>query len=269
MADVIPRSSVRSTAALAVVALLSLVLVVRVAIGQADDGTGLAVGSAAADLASSTTTSTTTTEPPATTAPPAPTTTEPPLPEPLPSDPYAATPAVTLGRMRIPKLGVDQPLGEGMTLTAINRGPSHWPGTAGPGERGNMVVAGHRTTMSRPFLDLDKLAPGDTVVVDTPQASYTYLVRGVIVVPESHIGIASANGAHTATLFACHPKGSATHRIVAKLALLGPDGRLVDDEAVLPPVDFGTEATASTLVVRSTESSSTPLPVDPFAGSSG
>ncbi len=156
-----------------------------------------------------------------------------------------------------------------MTLTAINRGPSHWPGTAGPGQQGNMVVAGHRTTMSHPFLDLDRLVAGDQVVVDTPDASYTYVVRGVIIVPESHIGIASTNAAHTATLFACHPKGSATQRVVAKLALLGPDGRMVDDEAALPPVDFGSDETGTTLVVRAIEGATPPAAVDPFAGTSG
>lgn len=268
MAAVVERSPVRNRAALVVVVLLALVLVVRVARGPVDDGTGLAVGVAAADLETSTTTASTTT-----TAPPPPPTTPPttvlPLPEPLPSDPYAPTPAVTLGRLRIPKLGVDQPLGEGMTLTAINRGPSHWPGTAGPGQQGNMVVAGHRTTMSRPFLDLDKLVAGDQVEVDAPDATYTYVVRGVIIVPESHIGIASTNAAHTATLFACHPKGSATHRVVAKLALLGPDGKLVDDEASLPPVDFGSDETGTTLVVRSVEGSAPPASADPFAGTSG
>jgi hypothetical protein len=66
-----------------------------------------------------------------------------------------------------------------------------------------------------------------------------------------------------ATLFACHPKGSATHRIVAKLGLLGPDGRPVDDEAALPPLDVGLRPGDELLAVRDV---SGPAPVtDPFA----
>jgi LPXTG-site transpeptidase (sortase) family protein len=174
-----------------------------------------------------------------------------PIPDPLPTNPYEATPEVVLGTIAIPKLGVTENLQQGMTLTAINRGPGHWPGTAAPGHLGNMVVAGHRTTYSRPFADLDQLVAGDQVIFTTDEGTFTYEVRGVIIVPESHIGIAAQTDAHTATLFACHPKGSATHRIVAKLRLLGPDGAPVDAEGALPPVEQGSDPmTDTTLFVR-------------------
>src|SRR5690606_1670041 len=83
-----------------------------------------------------------------------------PVPEPVPADARAATPEVRHGMLEIPAIGLSQPLFEGVTLTAIDRGPSHWPGTAMPGELGNVVVAGHRTTRTRPFWDLDLLQPG-------------------------------------------------------------------------------------------------------------
>ncbi len=192
---------------------------------------------------------------PTTTAPPIPL----PVPDPLPTDFRAPTPQVVLGTIEIPKLGVAADLQQGMTLTAIDRGPSQWPGTAEPGHLGNLVVAGHRTTYSQPFADLDQLVAGDTVVFTTAEGSFTYEVRGVMVVPESHIGIAAQSAAHTATLFACHPKGSATHRIVAKLRLLGPDGAPVDDDADLPPVDEGADPqTGTTLFVRDTSAPTLP-----------
>jgi sortase A len=197
-----------------------------------------------------------------TTAAPTTTTTAPeaiPIPDPLPTNPYEATPEVVLGTIAIPKLGVTENLQQGMTLTAINRGPGHWPGTAQPGHLGNMVVAGHRTTYSRPFADLDQLVAGDQVIFTTPEGTFTYEVRGVIIVPERHIGIAAQSDAHTATLFACHPKGSATHRIVAKLKLLKPDGTPMDTEAELPPVEQGTDpVTDTTLVVRDTSAPTLP-----------
>ena len=191
--------------------------------------------------------------PPTTTAPP--TTTVPiieapalPLPEPIPLDAYAPTPEKVIGRLRIPKFDVDEPLGEGITLTSLNRGPGWWPGTALPGQLGNLVVGGHRTTYSKPFSRIDELVEGDEVIFAMPDRDYVYQVRGVIVVPEDRIGIAGQTYNHVATLFACHPKGSATHRVVAKLRLLNPDGTPVDKDDWLPPVDYGHDIT--TLVVN-------------------
>lgn len=228
---------------------------------EPDPATALAaaMGSEASQLNQITTTTTapttTTTSPPTTREPITTTTEDPgPLPDPPPADPYAPTPQVILGTIEIPKLGVTGNLQEGITLTAINRGPGHWPGTPQPGGIGNMVVAGHRTTYSKPFARIDELIAGDKVVFRTPDGTFVYQVRGVIVVPAQNIGIATqAKGIHTATLFACHPRGSATHRIVAKLALLGPDGKQVDPESSLPPINFGSDpVTGSTLVVRNT-----------------
>ena len=194
---------------------------------------------------------------------------EPPPPDPMPANPYAPTPQIVLGKIEIPKLAVVGDLQEGITLTAINRGPGHWPGTPMPGGQGNMVIAGHRTTYSKPFADLDKLVAGDQVIFRLPTGTVTYVVRGVIIVPSANIGIAAQTFAHTATLFACHPKGSATHRVVAKLALLGPDGKPVDKEADMPPVDQGSNpVTDTTLMVRATGEPSAPGG-DPFAGGEG
>lgn len=191
-----------------------------------------------------------------------------PVPEALPPYAYAETPQIVLGSLEIPKLGVVGELQEGMTLTAINRGPSHWPGTAMPGRPGNVVVAGHRTTYSRPFHDLDLLVAGDRVLFHMKDGTtYTYEVRGVVIVPAEAIGIAAQDWAHTATLFACHPKGSATHRVVAKLRLLDEDGKPVDDEASLPPMDVGLRPEDYQLTVRDAAG---PAPLqDPFAATDG
>jgi len=188
-----------------------------------------------------------------------------PVPEQLPSNYYEATEAIALGTLELPSLGVIDEIQEGATLTAINRGPSHWPGTALPGDPGNAVFAGHRTTYTKPFHRLDELQPGDPVLFHMRDGTtYTYEVRGVIIVPASSIGIAAQDPAHTATLYACHPKGSATHRIVAKLRLLGEDGRPVDDDDALPPVDVGLRPGDEVLTVRDPAG---PAPItDPYAG---
>jgi sortase A len=137
-----------------------------------------------------------------------------------PADARAPTPAVVHGTLELPTIGMAQPLHEGVTLTAIDRGPSHWPGTAMPGQLGNVVVAGHRVTHSRPFHDLDRLQPGDPLVFTMNDGRvWTYVhTRTEIVTPDA-IHIVDQRPEHTATLFACHPKGSAARRIVAHFRL--------------------------------------------------
>lgn len=138
-----------------------------------------------------------------------------PVPEHPPADPYAPTPEVRHGTLSIPAIGLEQPLFEGVTLTAINRGPSHWPGTAMPGELGNVVIAGHRTTYTRPFWDLQALQPGDELIFEmTDGTRHVYVNRDIEIVDATAIHIIDQTPEHTATLFACHPRGSARQRIV-------------------------------------------------------
>jgi sortase A len=144
-----------------------------------------------------------------------------PAPDAAPTDAHAATPDVVHGTLALPTIGVEQTLHEGVTLTAIDRGPSHWPGTAMPGEVGNVVVAGHRVTHSRPFYDLDRLRPGDPLVFTLTDGSrWTYELTSVEIVAPDAMHIVQQTPDRTATLFACHPKGSAAQRIVAHFRLV-------------------------------------------------
>lgn len=149
----------------------------------------------------------------------APTTVEP-LPVPAaPPEPRADEPSIGLGSIEIPKLSINKTLFEGISLTTLDRGPGHWPGTALPGEVGNVVVGGHRTSHDRPFRHIDQLVPGDEVIftIDTGRFVY-HVTRTEIVTPDS-MWIIDQTQAYTATLFACHPVGSTRERIVVFLEL--------------------------------------------------
>lgn len=143
-----------------------------------------------------------------------------PVPQDPPEDPYADVEVPEIGAIEIPAIGLSHPVFEGVTLTAINRGPSHWPGAALPGRRGNSVFPGHRTTYSRPFHDLDRLAPGDQVVFRTPDGVHTYEVSETIIVDPTEMWVVDQTDESTFTLIACHPKGSAAQRIVVKGTLV-------------------------------------------------
>ena len=167
---------------------------------------------------------TTTTLPPTTTATVPPTTTPPPpapAPQPVapPADPRGYEESVRLGSMSIPKLGLEVPLHEGIRLTTLDRGPGHWPGTAMPGDVGNAVIAGHRTSHGAEFRHLDQLVPGDHVRFEVGGRAVSYSVTGTEIVQPDALWIVDQTPTATATLFACHPPGSVSQRIVVHLAL--------------------------------------------------
>jgi sortase A len=62
-----------------------------------------------------------------------------------------------------------------------NRGPTASPrgpgGGVGPGEVGNFIVTGHRTSHSAPFADLPELRRGDRVRVGSAGTVYVYEIR--------------------------------------------------------------------------------------------
>jgi sortase A len=136
-----------------------------------------------------------------------------------PPEPRADEPYVELGTLEIPKLGVSQPLLEGITLNTLDLGPGHWPGTAMPGKFGNAVIAGHRTSHGKVFRHVDQLVAGDEVVLTTADGRFVYLVNDVVVVQPDALYIIEQTPGYTATLFACHPPGSTRQRIVVHMTL--------------------------------------------------
>jgi sortase A len=143
-----------------------------------------------------------------------------PQPEPAPSDPYAPTPIVQVGVIEIPKIGLIHPVYEGVTLTVIDHGPGHWPGSAMPCQRGNTVFPGHRVTHSHPFLNLDQLAPGDQIIFHEKGKDCVYAVSGTQIVYPTDMWVIDPTRSATVTLIACHPKHSAAQRIVVKGTLV-------------------------------------------------
>ena len=147
------------------------------------------------------------------------------------------------GRLQIPAIEVDSPFIEGIRINTVDYGPGHWPGTAMPGELGNVVVAGHRTSHNADFRRLDKLKPGDQVIFDldategferadgvavsvpTPDAytgKHVYVVHSVEIVPPDSMWVVDQDYRHAATLITCHPPGSVAERIVVFLDLVDP-----------------------------------------------
>jgi sortase A len=189
--------------------------------------------SAATTVVATTSPSSSSTLPPTTTTRPsttrattttlAPTTTRPslPVPEPPPVEDGTVDPLVEVGQIEIPRLALDRTIYEGVRLSTVDHGPGHWPGTALPGELGNVVLAGHRVSQNADFRNLDQLTEGDEVIFTTKRGRrHVYHVVSTEIVGPEAIRIVDQTYARTATLFACHPPGSVAQRIVVHLELV-------------------------------------------------
>jgi sortase A len=138
----------------------------------------------------------------------------------------AAEGFLPLGRVEIPKIGVVMPINAGVHEEVLDTGVGRWPGLG----EDNIVLSGHRTTYLAPFADLDLLAPADQVnLVYGEGVAQTYEVFDTRVVPEAEyvdyvLGGTPEPDDRIVTLFACHPKGERTHRIVVRARAVAEQG---------------------------------------------
>ncbi|MCP2340648.1 class E sortase [Actinomadura rupiterrae] len=145
-----------------------------------------------------------------------------------PSGGKVTTERVKLGKglamIRIPKFGSSYHyvVIEGVSLDDLRKGPGHYPGTQLPGEVGNFVVSGHRTTYSAPFNRIGELKPGDEIDVDTRDGKYVYKVTTRRVVDPTDVQVTAPVPFHPGeraskrmiTLTTCHPMYSAAERLI-------------------------------------------------------
>jgi sortase A len=126
----------------------------------------------------------------------------------------APAPGEALGRMVIPKIGLDVVMVEGVGRQDLKKGPGHMPWTPLPGQPGNAVVSGHRTTYGAPFYDLDLLEPGDEIVVETAIGRSVYVVRESIIVKPTDVWVTEPRPGAWLTLTTCNPRFSARERLI-------------------------------------------------------
>lgn len=121
-----------------------------------------------------------------------------------------------LGQLSIPRLELAVMVVEGVEQGDLKRAVGHIPGTALPGEKGNLALAGHRDTFFRP-LRLIRL--GDTITLRTLATVYRYRVVATKVVEPDDVGVLDPDGSDTLTLVTCFPfyyVGPAPKRFIIK-----------------------------------------------------
>jgi sortase A len=100
--------------------------------------------------------------------------------------PHASSAALgALFAIRVPKIGYYAAVRQGVSLNILATGPGHYPTTAMPGQPGLVAIAAHNTF----WIPFGRLGPGDTVVLETREGSYTYRVTGTRIVDPNDTGV--------------------------------------------------------------------------------
>jgi sortase (surface protein transpeptidase) len=165
-----------------------------------------------------------------------------------PPAPGSEVPGDAIAVLHIPRLGPDyqRVVMEGTGHAELKDGPGHYVGTALPGQPGNLAIAGHRTTYGSPFRDLDRLRPGDPIVVETAGSWFVYRVLGdprsgdfaadpsgipgqeivgpgdvQVIHPTPDAAADAPPSGSYLTLTTCHPRFSAKQRLIVHAVLDG------------------------------------------------
>ncbi len=107
-----------------------------------------------------------------------------------------------VGRIEIPRIGMDAMVLEGTDNGALLRGVGHIPHTAFPGERGNAGLAAHRDTF---FRGLHGIAIGDRIRVQTLDGLFEYRVDRVRILPPDRADVLGPTRQARLTLVTCYP----------------------------------------------------------------
>ncbi|MEW2614852.1 class E sortase [Streptomyces sp. NPDC047880] len=145
-------------------------------------------------------------------------------------NPGAFEPGQGFAILHIPKLDVVVPIAEGTSSKGVlDRGMvGHYAEgalkTAMPGDRtGNFGLAGHRNTHGEPFRYINKLAPGDPIVVETQDEYFVYKMASILpVTPPSNTSVLNpvpkgsgfTKPGRYITLTTCTPEFTSKYRMI-------------------------------------------------------
>ncbi len=161
----------------------------------------------------------------------------PPLPEntttPLPQQPpptivpeYIAP----VTRVVIPRLNLDSPVAlsplenETWKVDHLNQAVGYLEGTALPGVDSNFVLAGHVTLASGvdgPFINLNRLAPNDEILVHSNGQEFVYVVNTIQTVNREAVEVTHPSDNAEITLITCSNWNSAENRYIDRLVVKG------------------------------------------------
>lgn len=107
-----------------------------------------------------------------------------------------------VARLDIPRLGLSTIVREGVSARVLEYSAGHVPGTALPGERGNIAIAAHRDSF---FRDLRKVVPNDLIRLETFHGEQDYKVSWIRIVDPEDTAVIQPTKSRALTLITCYP----------------------------------------------------------------
>jgi sortase A len=129
-------------------------------------------------------------------------------------------------RLQIPAIGVDNVIVQGDDWEQLKKGVGQHVRSTLPGQKGNVILSAHNDIFGEIFRYLDKLSPGDEIIISTDITSFTYVVRDIAIVEPTDVWVMNPTEHASATLISCYP-----YRI--------------NDKRIIIFADLATEATTS------------------------
>jgi sortase A len=118
-------------------------------------------------------------------------------------------------KLDLPALGkLNLPILEGDTWDQLKQGVGHHLGSGNPGATGNVVLSAHNDIYGELFRDLDRLQPGDEILLYSATRKFQYLVTSIRIVAPTDLSVLSATERPTLTLISCYPYMIDNQRIV-------------------------------------------------------
>ena len=137
----------------------------------------------------------------------------------------SSTRGEVIGRLRVPRMGVNMLLVNGTDHDTLKKGPGRDNRTFMPGENRLVYIAGHRTTYLAPFSHIDRLRRGDRVTIEVPYGTFIYAVTRHRIVKSTDLSVLRSPRHELVELQACHPRFFASHRYIAYAQLLRVEPR--------------------------------------------
>lgn len=151
-----------------------------------------------------------------------------------PPNSFLPRPGTPVFHLSIPAIDVHDYVVEGVGPDQLAMGPGHYPECRPgfpkplctdwpeewPGQRGRVIVSGHRTTHSAPFYNLQALGRGDKVLIRTKWGNFTYVYDHTRIVPENSRSVVVPSRKPQLVLTTCNPRYSAAQRLVVYTRLV-------------------------------------------------
>jgi len=132
------------------------------------------------------------------------------------AEPHLPINGEVVGQIRVPRLNLQAMIVEGDSGEVLDKAVGHIPGTAMPGEWGNVALAGHRDRLFRP---LREIRQGDVITVESSSGSFEYEVESSFVVAPTQTEVLQSTNGRELTLITCFPfnyVGHAPNRFIVR-----------------------------------------------------